>query len=77
MDENLSWRARLLKANINIKYFDKHSALIYFDFAYRPHAGQSQKWASSIYRPDHDMDWPEAADQIRNLVTSLRKELED
>ena len=76
MDE-LSWRARLLKSNINIKYFDKQSAIIYFDFAYRPHSGQPQKWASTIYRPDRDFSWPDTADQIRNLVTELRKELEE
>lgn len=73
-NNDLSWRAKLAKANINIK--NMHGGIVYFDFAYRPYAGANQKWASTIYWPGPDDTIEVVAHEIRELVLDLRKELE-
>lgn len=84
MDEYLSWRARLLKSNINITRVDFRHALLYVDFAYRPRSGMPQKWGKTItdIKQYQDMtgticnDWEKTADNTLKDILSLRKELE-
>ena len=76
MDE-LSWRARLAKLNINITHIDYDNHMVYFDFAYRPYSGAQQKWAKTLYQYQYKDDSMESiTDHLRNIVLSLRKELE-
>lgn len=78
MDE-LSWRARLAKSNINVTNIDYKHWVIYFDFAYRPYSGVSQKWAKTfawVEIIEDAVDMEKVADQLRDIVTELRKELE-
>lgn len=81
MDE-LSWRARLLKSNINITNIDWDNNLLYYDFAYRPHSGAPQRWGktvtAAIFYPGvkEDIDWEATVSRIKDEVLSLRKELE-
>lgn len=88
MDEDFSWRARLAKSNINITSIDYEHNLIYLDFAYRPHSGQSQKWAKTVfdlscdYAAEYplgvskDINWDDTSNKICKEVLKLRKELE-
>ena len=64
MDEQLSWRARLAKSNINI------------DFSYRPYPGAAQRWSKSFAWYEEPVDWSHFADVLRLKVLELRKELE-
>ena len=75
MDE-LSWRARLLKSNINITRIDYDYKTIYFDFAYRPYSGGTQKWGKSFMWYEEPLDWGHFADALKLKVLELRKELE-
>ena len=75
MDE-LSWRAKLAKSNINITHIDYDHGALYFDFAYRPYSGAAQKWAKTLTWLDTPVDMEKVADQLRDRVTELRKELE-
>lgn len=75
MDE-MSWRARLAKSNINITHIDYDHGIIYFDFAYRPYSGTPQKWAKTFAWLDLPVDMEKVTDQLRDKVTDLRKELE-
>ena len=89
MDE-LSWRARLAKSNINILNIDE--VRWYYEFMYHPRPGQT-KWCKTYYEVPSEMvvpkdapwDWfklhendPEKiAEMLQKEVLSLRKELED
>lgn len=81
MDE-MSWRAKLLKSNINITGVDYENEWVFFDFAYRPHSGQPQRWGKTvtdvIFYPGvkEDIDWEATANKLKDEVLSLRKELE-
>lgn len=81
MDENLSWRARLAKANINILSVDKNKW--YLEFTYHPKPGVF-KWCKTFIEVPF---WPYAEDEIEDAeeinckaildtILSLRKELE-
>lgn len=77
MDEP-SWRAKLLKANINITNIDYENRTIYFDFAYRPGPGKPQRWAKTFawLEEDAQIDMGLVAEQLKENVLELRKELE-
>lgn len=87
--EELSWRAKLAKSNINILNIDKNRW--YYEFMYHPYAG-STKWCKTYYEvpfktivPDDDpVKWYKEFETdeeaivkgIRLQVLALRKELE-
>lgn len=75
MDE-MSWRARLAKANINITNIDYENKTVYFDFSYRTAPGRPLKWAKSFAWYDEPLNWNSFADALRDKVLELRKELE-
>ncbi len=66
MDETLSWRARLAKANINILNIaimrdpvtHNHSTRWYYEFMYHPHPGQT-KWCKTYYDAPFEVQVPE------------------
>lgn len=76
MDEQLSWRARLAKSNINITNIDYDHQTVYFDFSYRPYPGAAQRWSKSFAWYEEPVDWSHFADALRLKVLELRKELE-
>lgn len=87
MDE-LSWRAKLAKSNINILSVDIDHNVLYYEFAYRPHAGVAAKWVKTTSEPVMDtfaainegtltVDWKATTERLRTEVLGLRKELED
>ena len=80
MDE-LSWRAKLAKANINI--LDIHDEKIFLEFTYHPKPGVF-KWCKTAFSlRDKDLigapeEYQKAyAQQILDKVLSIRKELEE
>lgn len=81
MDENLSWRARLAKSNINILSVDQ--GRWYIEFTYHPRPG-TFKWCKTFVEvpfqlyPGEEMDEAEETncDTVLKTVLSLRKELE-
>lgn len=87
MDE-MSWRARLAKSNINILNVDDERW--YYEFMYHPRPGQT-KWCKTFYlmRADIDIfyfpltqkytmrDPAIVANHVMEEVLELRKELED
>ena len=73
MDETLSWRARLAKANINI--LDIHDNVVFLEFTYHPKPG-TFKWCKTAYPFVGVMQIEEIADAITYEVLELRKELE-
>lgn len=77
MDE-LSWRARLAKRNINILHIDstsKNNTLWFYEFMYHPRPGQV-KWCKTYYEA-RGGDSPEyTAARLEAEVLALRKELE-
>ena len=86
MDE-MSWRARLARKNINILNIDEDRW--YYEFMYHPKPGQT-KWCKTFYEVGikgveftHTgsrlhMESPEViAKHIEDEVLELRKELED
>ena len=84
MDESLSWRARLAKANINI--LDLHDRKIFLEFTYHPKPGVfkwCKTWLAERYplseagdEQEYD-DFSEFDAQYRlDEVLKLRKELE-
>lgn len=89
MDENLSWRAKLAKANINILNITierTNNGIIYkwfFEFTYHPKPG-TFKWCKTYLdipgrKDDNWTAWttPEdASEMIIAEVLKLRKELE-
>lgn len=82
MDE-MSWRARLLKSNINITHIDWDKGLIFCDFAWRPYGGANPRWGKTFVHciahypgVDTEVDWNTTSDLIRKEILALRKELE-
>lgn len=76
MDEkNLSWRARLAKSNINILSVDQNKW--YIEFTYHPRPG-TFKWCKTFFSfpPETREPEKELAQELLELVLSLRKELE-
>ena len=88
MDE-LSWRAKLAKSNINI--LDAHDDHIFVEFTYHPKPGVF-KWCKTMFEtpskkvvPEKDpvlwykvpMSKEEVAQEILDRVLELRKELEN
>lgn len=84
MDESLSWRARLAKANINILSMDPRR--VYIEFTYHPKPG-TFKWCKTVIENEYPLceagdkqeyeDFQEMnAQYILKEVLSLRKELE-
>ncbi len=74
MEENLSWRAKLAKSNINILNIDDQRW--FYEFMYHPRAGQT-KWCKTYYETygvERDPKW--IAGDIEKAVLALRKELE-
>lgn len=87
MDEDLSWRAKLARSNINILNIDE--GRWYYEFMYHPRPGQT-KWCKTFYSLDDGGDRyylstthscvHEAPERIAEHVMAdalrLRKELE-
>ena len=73
MDENLSWRAKLAKSNINI--LDIHDYAIFIEFTYHPKPG-TFKWCKTVYPYVEGWEIEKMADTILKHVLELRKELE-
>lgn len=72
MDE-LSWRARLAKSNINILNTDGNRW--YYEFMYHPYSGQT-KWCKTYFDvPTEDNDKINA-EALQREVSKLRRELE-
>ena len=75
MDEdNLSWRARLAKSNINILDHQQGGRNnLFIEFTYHPRPG-TFKWCKTVLDgiPDPETE----VDYILDTVLSLRKELE-
>lgn len=76
MDE-LSWRAKLAKANINILGIIEGRPVYYIEFTYHPKPGVF-KWCKTYFRVPTERWYHEedAADYILEQVLELRKELE-
>jgi len=75
MDE-LSWRAKLAKSNINI--LDIHDGRVFLEFTYHPKAGVF-KWCKTyieVSEEDLDLVPGTVAQDILDKVLKLRKELE-
>ncbi len=72
MDE-LSWRARLAKSNINILNIDDERW--YYEFMYRPKPGQI-KWCKTYMACKMGRDPEAVATELQGEVLKLRKELE-
>lgn len=78
MDE-LSWRARLAKSNINILNIE--GKRWYYEFMYHPYAG-STKWCKTYFDVPFDTEYTTEGDDDYNAealqkeVLKLRKELE-
>lgn len=86
MDE-LSWRAKLARLNINITNVDLEHNILFYDFSYRPFSGAAPKWVKTTTTPimdtyqaiNHDqlvVDWEATTNKLREEVLALRKELE-
>ena len=74
MDE-LSWRARLARKNINILHIDDHRW--YYEFMYHPKYGQT-KWCKTYLEVTPSLQTPEEISrQLEDEGLSLRKELEN
>lgn len=73
MDESLSWRARLAKANINI--LDMHDGTVFFEFTYHPKPG-TFKWCKTLMSLQGMASNSDLADRVTEKVLALRKELE-
>lgn len=85
--EELSWRAKLAKSNINILNITEDAW--YYEFMYHPRQGQT-KWCKTFYvlKPGEDRyylsltkSWTQESDEriagkIMKEVLALRKELE-
>lgn len=75
MDEK-SWRARLAKSNINVINIDKENKILYLEFSYRSAPGRPPRWAKTFCHYRTPLYWTKAADEIREHILELRKELE-
>lgn len=92
MDDNLSWRAKLARSNINILNLtwnkDQTIVDVFFEFMYRPYNG-SIKWCKTWIQVAGRVvsgiadEWQEAvtgeeiAQVLRDEALKLRKELEN
>lgn len=74
MDE-LSWRAKLAKSNINILSIDPTGQVIMVEFTYHPKPGVF-KWCKTAFPFVKEWDLSQTAESILRNVLSLRKELE-
>ena len=72
MDE-MSWRARLAKSNINI--LDIHDNMVFIEFTYHPKPGVF-KWCKTAYAFAEGTRVWDLADWVLKEVLALRKELE-
>ena len=72
MDEGLSWRAMLAKANINI--LDVHDDMVFVEFTYHPKPGVF-KWCKTVFEANW-LSTDEMVERIMTDVLALRKELE-
>ena len=72
MDE-MSWRARLARSNINILNIDDERW--YYEFMYHPRPGQV-KWCKTYMDCKMGRDPEAVARELEGAVLSLRKELE-
>lgn len=75
MDENLSWRAKLAKSNINILNIDPDGQVIIVEFTYHPKPNVF-KWCKTAFPFVKEWDLSQTADSIQRNVLELRKELE-
>lgn len=73
MDEGLSWRAKLAKANINI--LDIHDNYVFIEFTYHPKPGIF-KWCKTMFPYEDGISMDSLADGILDKVLNVRKELE-
>lgn len=73
MDESLSWRAKLAKANINI--LDIHDNCIFLEFTYHPKPGIF-KWCKTMFPYEENIRMDSLTDGVLSKVLALRKELE-
>lgn len=71
--DDMSWRARLAKSNINL--LDIHDGMVFLEFTYHPKAGVF-KWCKTVYSFKEGMKVEELVAQLEDEVLSLRKELE-
>ena len=72
MDE-MSWRARLARSNINILNIDDERW--YYEFMYHPYQG-STKWCKTFLETHQGRDPEAVAAELEREVLRLRKELE-
>lgn len=72
MDE-MSWRARLARSNINILNIDDERW--YYEFMYHPYPGQT-KWCKTFYETHNGRNPEDVAYDINLEVAKLRRELE-
>lgn len=73
MDENLSWRARLARKNINVLNIDDERW--YYEFMYHPYPGQT-KWCKTFHTTHKGREPELLARELEREVLALRKELE-
>lgn len=75
MDE-MSWRARLARKNINILNVDDERGRWYYEFMYHPYSG-STKWSKTFFEIGDGQQSSEAISRrLEQEVLKLRKELE-
>ena len=74
MDE-LSWRAKLAKSNINILSIDPTNDIMVVEFTYHPKPG-TFKWCKTAFPYIKEWDLSQTAESLLRNVLSLRKELE-
>lgn len=72
MDE-MSWRARLARGNINILGVDDERW--YYEFMYHPRPGQV-KWCKTFLEVKRGRNLEAVAQELEREVLRLRKELE-
>ena len=72
--EELSWRAKFAKANINI--LDIKDNRIFLEFTYHPKPG-TFKWCKTVFPYESDIRMDSLAEQLLDRVLTLRKELEN
>ena len=74
MEDNLSWRAKLAKSNINI--LDIHDHIAFVEFTYHPYSGGPFKWCKTAFPFRDGMRVEDLAESIAKEVSALRKEME-
>lgn len=82
MDE-MSWRAKLAKSNINILWINwneyRTTADVYYEFMYHPKPGQT-KWCKTVTslasEDEYTITGSDIAEYLAKEVLALRKELE-